>query len=323
MGDNVRFASLLEDYPTAPLTNVWNDTGAGSFLSDQLYVVQTVTKVIERCLLMTTDPGDLVLDPTCGSGTTAFVAEQWGRRWITCDTSRVALALARQRLLTSRFQAYKLRGLSAEDVERNPHGTWIAELDEDGKPTGKRVTFQCKTVPHITLKSIARNTSLDPIFAQHEPILAARLKDLNAALKTVTSEIRQRLAGKLAEKQKRDGKKAITEADHRRWELPKLSDASPSPLGGERAGVRGGFEHWTVPFDTDPDWPKPLRDALTAYRAAWRAKMDAVNSCIAANAEMEELVDKPELINGVVRVSGPFTMEGVIGLEESPDSPEG
>ena len=88
----------------------------------KIYIVQTTPKVIERCLLMTTDPGDLVLDPTCGSGTTAYVAEQWGRRWITCDSSRVALALAKHRLLTAKFDYHRLRPLSAEDVARNPMG---------------------------------------------------------------------------------------------------------------------------------------------------------------------------------------------------------
>jgi SAM-dependent methyltransferase len=87
--------------------------------------VQTTTKVIERCMLMTTDPGDLVLDPTCGSGTTAFVAEKWGRRWITCDTSRVALALAKQRLMTATFDHFQLRELTPEDVLRNPRGAWL------------------------------------------------------------------------------------------------------------------------------------------------------------------------------------------------------
>jgi adenine-specific DNA-methyltransferase len=342
---------FLNDFAATPVTNMWTDT-MGTAEREKVYVVQTATKIIERCLLMTTDPGDLVLDPTCGSGTTAFVAEQWGRRWITCDTSRVALALARQRLMTARFPYYRLRPLSAEDLQRNPKGTWLstsglgstgnlpvppgyqpggtgsasnspaaieissASPQPVGKlptgtggspvpPTGK-LTFACKTVPHITLKSIARNTSLDPIFTKHEPVLAARLKELNAALKSVTSELRQKLSGKLIEKQKRAGKKSITEADRRRWELPKSE-----------------WQEWEVPFDTDPDWPKPLQAALTAYRAAWRAKMDEVNACIAANAEMEELVDKPEIVSGTVRVAGPFTMEGVIAVEDGLDTPIG
>jgi adenine-specific DNA-methyltransferase len=337
IGNSLMYRRLLTDFSVSPIANVWDDTKMTGFSDEKLYVVQTATKTIARCLLMTTDPGDLVLDPTCGSGTTAFVAEQWGRRWITCDTSRVALALARQRLMTARFPFYQLRELSAEDLQRNPKGTWLmsgahaspravsgvapeTSLNQPkmaGQASGvtpdaaredarapQKMTFDCKTVPHITLKSIARNTSLDPIFAKHEPILAARLKELNTALKRVTPELRQKLAGKLAEKQKRDGKKAITEADRRRWELPKSE-----------------WREWEAPFDTDPDWPQPLRDALTAYRAAWRAKMDEVNACIAANAEMEELVDKPEEVKGVVRVAGPFTMEGVIAVEDGFDTP--
>ena len=117
-------------------------------------------------------PGDLVLDPTCGAGTTAYVAEQWGRRWITIDVSRVALAIARQRLLTAKFDYYKLRPTSAEDVQRNPDGTWLT--DPDGQMQGS-CTFDCKTVPHVTLKSIAQNQALDPIFEKWEPILADKL----------------------------------------------------------------------------------------------------------------------------------------------------
>ena len=124
------------------------------------YAVQTATKAIERCLLMTTDPGDLVLDPTCGSGTSAFVAEKWGRRWITCDTSRVAITLAKQRLMTASFDYYALR---------YPH---------EGLGGG----FDYETVPHITLKSIANNPDIDTIYDEDHPKIAAALADLNAAL---------------------------------------------------------------------------------------------------------------------------------------------
>jgi len=229
---------------------------------------------------VTTDPGDLVLDPTCGSGTTAFVAEQWGRRWITMDTSRVALSLARQRLLTSKFDYYKLR----EGAKSVAGG------------------FVCKTVPHITLKSIAQNAALDSIFAAHQPVLDAKLAALNKELKKVSTDLRQKLNGKLLEKEKREGRKAVTEADRRRWSLPKEP-----------------WHDWEVPFDTDEDWPAGLQSALNEYRAAWRAKMDEVNGCISANAEQEELVDKPELVRSVVRVSGPFTMEAVMPAEEGLD----
>lgn len=303
-GKHLRYQLKLSDYDLAKLGTQWTDTiGA----RDPLYVVQTSELVVQRCMLMTTDPGDLVLDPTCGSGTTAYVAEQWGRRWIATDTSRVALALARQRLMTARYTAYKLRELSAEDLQRNPQGHWLPESGSDGKPSGRRMTFKCQTVPHIVLKSIARDTSLDPIFTRHEPIVAAKLAALNNALtKHASSELRESMSEKLRRKEKEDGKKAITEADRRRWLLPKTD-----------------WKEWEVPFDSDPEWPKPLADALAAYRAAWRAKMDEVNACIQVNAEQEELVDKPEPIPGVVRVAGPFTMEGVIAIEDSVDSPIG
>ena len=131
-GDTLRYKMKLSDYPVSPLHNVWSDTAPAA---NKIYVVQTGEKVIQRCMLMTTDPGDLVLDITCGSGTTAVVAEQWGRRWITCDTSRVAITLAKQRLMTATFDYYKLAH------------------EEQGVRSG----FVYKTVPHITLKSIANN----------------------------------------------------------------------------------------------------------------------------------------------------------------------
>ena len=140
--------------------NLWTDTLTGSFTEAKQYVVETSAKVIERCLLMTTDPGDLVLDPTCGSGATAFVAEKWGRRWITCDTSRVAIALAKQRLMTASFDYYALR---------YPH-------------EGLKGGFDYETVPHITLKSIANNADIDAIHDEDHPKIAAALDALNAAL---------------------------------------------------------------------------------------------------------------------------------------------
>src|SRR5579883_1387414 len=136
-GNTLNYVRYIDDFPAFPITNVWPDTSS-TVGGTKLYVVQTSPKVIERCLLMTTDPGDLVLDPTCGSGTTAYVAEQWGRRWITCDTSRVAVTLAKQRLMTAEFDYYELA---------HP---------EEGVDSG----FRYKTVPHVTLKSIANNPEL-------------------------------------------------------------------------------------------------------------------------------------------------------------------
>ncbi len=147
VGKTLTFKRYASDFPVAPFTNMWGDTVRSTFAAAKLYVVQTNSKVIERCLLMTTDPGDLVLDPTCGSGTTAYVAEQWGRRWITADTSRVPLALARQRLLTATFPWYGLK-----DQHRGPAGgfTYKRKQNRKGEEVGG-------IVPHITLKSIANN----------------------------------------------------------------------------------------------------------------------------------------------------------------------
>jgi len=141
------YVRYFDDFPVYPISNLWDDTGIAGFASDKLYVVQTNTKVVQRCLLMTTDPGDLVLDMTCGGGTTAYVSEQGGRRWITCDTSRVPLALARQRLLTATFPYYQLR-----DEKRGPAGgfVYIRKQNKKGEEVGG-------IVPHVMLKSIANN----------------------------------------------------------------------------------------------------------------------------------------------------------------------
>lgn len=158
--NSIRYKRFLSDFPAVSINSLWDDTATGNFTDPKVYVVQTGSKALERCLLMTTDPGDLVLDPTCGSGTTAFVAEKWGRRWITCDTSRVAITLAKQRLMTASFDYYALR---------YPH-------------EGLKGGFDYETVPHITLKSIANNPDIDTIYDEDHPKIAAALADLNAAL---------------------------------------------------------------------------------------------------------------------------------------------
>jgi len=314
---SLNYVRYLDDFPAVELTSIWTDIGGIQSRSDpKVYVVQTATEAIKRCLLMTTDPGDLVLDPTCGSGTTAYVAEQWGRRWITCDTSRVALSLARQRLMTAKFDYYALRELNDEDRTRHPEGTWLKE-PTNGDPR----TLDCKTVPHVTLRSIAQNADLDPLFAKHEPLLEAALAACNAALTAVTPALREHLRTKLVAKAKTGGKRAITDADRRRWLLPP-DGRDRDATARKRATVDldfGGWYAWEAPFDTDEDWPKSLREAVSAYRAAWRAKMDEVNACIATNAAQEELVDQPKVVRGVTRVSGPFTVESVLPALESLD----
>lgn len=158
--NSVQFRSDIDDFPISMTHNLWTDTITGSFGEPKTYAVQTNPKVIERCILMTTDPGDIVVDPTCGSGTTAYAAEQWGRRWITCDTSRVAIALTKQRLMTSIFDYYELSKPS------------------DGVGSG----FKYHTVPHVTLKSIAYNEQIDTIYEKWRPIVEKARTTLNNEL---------------------------------------------------------------------------------------------------------------------------------------------
>ena len=159
LGGNASLSYLFmhDDYPVQEFSNMWSDTQGAS---GKTYVVQTSDKVIQRCILMTTDPGDLVLDPTCGSGTTAFVAEKWGRRWITTDTSRVAVTLTKQRLMTASYDYYDLK---------YPH-------------EGLKGGFVYKTVPHVTLRSIANNPEIDEIYERMHPAVEQALDALNQSL---------------------------------------------------------------------------------------------------------------------------------------------
>jgi len=230
-GSVVRYVHYLEDAPGSYLMNIWMDMMGAP---DRVYAVQTNTKVIERCILMTTDPGDLVFDPTCGSGTTAWCAEKWGRRWITCDTSRVALAIARQRIMTAKFDYYELK-----DPERGPAGGFIYE-----------------TVPHITLKSIAQNTEIDEIAARYQPQIDESLKRL-------------------------------TEAVDKDW------------------------KEWEVPHQAESEWSKEAKGAHQWFWALKRKKRQEIDESIQRNAPQETLYDRPHVRRGVVRVSGPFTVEAI------------
>jgi adenine-specific DNA-methyltransferase len=178
----VRFRSFIEDFSISITHNIWTDTSGGisSRTDEKRYVVQTSPTVIQRCMLMASDPGDLVLDPTCGSGTTAMVAEQWGRRWITIDTSRVALALARARIMGMRYPFYLLTD-SAEG-RRTEADLTLSIPSED--PTGNRIRlgFVYERVPHITLKSISDNSEIDSIWDKWQVVLDPLLQQLNNLL---------------------------------------------------------------------------------------------------------------------------------------------
>ncbi|MET7880332.1 site-specific DNA-methyltransferase [Micromonospora profundi] len=165
-GKTLRYVRYLDDFPVFPITNFWSDTTVAGYGDPKLYVVQTNTKVVERCMLMCTDPGDLVLDPTCGSGTTAYVAEQWGRRWITVDTSRVAITLARQRLLGAKYPAYLL----ADSVEGRVKERELSGAEPSPTSPGQdiRKGFVYERVPHVTLKSIANNPDIKEGMSRQE-----------------------------------------------------------------------------------------------------------------------------------------------------------
>lgn len=291
----LNYRRFSDDFGFAPIANLWADiSGAVQSRSDpKVYVVQTSAPTIERCILMTTDPGDLVLDPTCGSGTTAYVAEKWGRRWMTCDTSRVAITLAKQRLMTASFDYFALR---------YPH-------------EGLRGGFIYKTVPHVTLKSIANNAEIDAIYERMHPAIASALEQLNALLKDAAQD----------------------------FGIPWFT-----PTEGARKGQKLDFHagdallEWEVPFDLPKDWlPEHLRDwqehaqvgqerALTGVEQAFEAfhtarqKMQAeMDRSIAAHADSETLFDQPERDKGKLRVCGPFTVEAVpfptvLSLDELP-----
>lgn len=179
-GKTLSYRRFVSDHPVFPVSDTWLDTATGGYADAKVYVVQTTAKIVQRCMLMATDPGDLVLDPTCGSGTTATVAEQWGRRWITIDTSRVALALARARIMGARYPYYLLAD-SPEGQEKE------AELTREAPSTSPtrgdiRQGFVYERVPHITLKSIANNAEIDLIWERFQETLEPLREKLNAAV---------------------------------------------------------------------------------------------------------------------------------------------
>ena len=179
-GETISFFRAWRDYRAVPLNNLWTDTATGGFLEQKVYVVQTTEKIIQRCILTATDPGDLVVDPTCGSGTTATVAEQWGRRWITVDTSRVALALARARIMGARYPFYLL----ADSREGQQKEAEVSRTAPSTQPVHGNIRhgFVYERVPHITLKSIANNAEIDVIWEKWQQTLEPLREKLNAAL---------------------------------------------------------------------------------------------------------------------------------------------
>ncbi|MBY0474625.1 MAG: site-specific DNA-methyltransferase [Nitrosomonas sp.] len=280
---SIRYVKFSKDFPASVVGNLWADVAGAK---DKIYVVQTNQKVIERCLLMTTDPGDLVLDPTCGSGTTAYVAEKWGRRWITCDTSRVAVTLAKQRLMTASYDYYALK------------------FPQEGLRSG----FIYKTVPHVTLKSIANNPDIDEIYARMHPAVESALAALNVALSDAPSFPRRRESS--------DSAKGV---DAR---LRGHDDQGKSGRDDQdQSGNDDGLKEWQVPFEFPADWSEAARKPFDAFHAARQTMQKQMDDSIAAHADSEILYDQPAVSKNKLRITGPFTVEAVpfatvLGLDE-------
>jgi adenine-specific DNA-methyltransferase len=275
VGSTPRYVRKLLDFAVFPITDNWSDTAISGFADPRIYVVQTSPKVIERCILMTTDPGDLVLDPTCGSGTTAYVAEQWGRRWITIDTSRVALALARARIMGARFPWYLLADSREGQVKE---GEVTRSVPADTPTYGRlRQGFVYKRVPHITLKSIANNAEIDTIWENWQAKLEPLRESLNRCLGT----------------------------DWEEWQIPRDLDEAAKP-----AAARG--EAWAGLWRTlTSDMRHHNKQTLKAWWDARIARQKEIDASIAAKADTEYLYDQPYTDPSRVRVAGPFTVESL------------
>jgi len=270
--NSIQYVRFHTDFDAAVHGNIWTDTGSGNFTDDKVYVVQTNAKVIERCLLMTTDPGDLVLDPTCGSGTTAYVAEQWGRRWITIDTSRVALALARARIMGGRYPYYLL----ADSKEGQKKEAAVTRTAPATTATHGKLNhgFVYERVPHITLKSIANNAEIDVIWESYEAKLLPLRTALSAALDPA-------------------------------W----LSDFRKTQAYDVE--VPPEIQEWEVPRERPENWSLKTEKLHADFWELRIARQKEIDASIAAKADSEYLYDKPYEDKSKVRVAGPFTVESL------------
>ena len=273
---SIQYIRYNNDFTLSQFGNIWTDTGTGNFTDDKIYIVQTNIKVIQRCILMATDPGDLVLDPTCGSGTTAYVAEQWGRRWITIDTSRVALALARARIMGARYPYY----LMADSQEGQIKEAELRRESPSREPTYNNIKlgFVYERVPHITLKSIANNTEIDVIYEKWQKTLEPLRQELIKLVETHWEE----------------------------WEIPReIEPYIPSWLTST-AQQRVTVE----PVDRRARVQR-IKELHAAWWEARITRQKEIDASISAHADYELLYDKPYEDKKKVRVSGPFTVESL------------
>ncbi len=327
-GQTLGFVRPFEDYPYQVFNDIWDDTRQSGFGDEKVYVVQTGARVIERCILMTTDPGDLVLDPTCGSGTTAYVAEQWGRRWITIDTSRVALALARARVMGARYPYYLL----ADSPEGQRKEASLAGKAPSEAPAHGNVRhgFVYERVPHITLKSIANNAEIDVIWEKHQQKLEPLRRKLNEAMKQGWEEWEvprhaedpwNPAAQALFSRLRAELEQGRPDTSHAQRRPPSTFEIGDGPthdvpraqqlLRDLNANLKRSYTLDTLPARPADSWP----EAPTALHAQWWeqriARQREIDASIAAKADYEYLYDRPCEDRNVVRVAGPFTVDSL------------
>ncbi|WP_288432030.1 site-specific DNA-methyltransferase [uncultured Deinococcus sp.] len=306
IGKNLMYQRYLLDFSVAPISNYWNDVKMTGFSEDKLYVVQTGQKVIARCILMTTDPSDLVLDPTCGSGTTAYVAEQWGRRWITIDTSRVALALARARLMGARYPFYLL----ADSLEGQMKEAEITRSAPKSASTRNSIRqgFVYERVPHITLKSIANNAEIDVIWEKWQ-----------TELEPIRAELVALRAKNMEEWEiPRDAADAWEEAAVRLHgrilaakENQKITNKTAQDLSALNALLKRSYTLENLPEQPADSWPADHAAVLAQWWEKRIARQKEIDASIAAKADSEFLYDRPYVDSKKVRVAGPFTVESL------------
>jgi adenine-specific DNA-methyltransferase len=278
--DQIGLVRYFSDFGLQPLTNWWDGFGGAP---DQVYVVQTNERIVERCLLLATDPGDLVLDPTCGSGTTATVAEQWGRRWITIDTSRVALALARARIMGARYPYYLL----ADSREGQQKEAAVTRSAPSTQPVQGNIRhgFVYERRAHITSSVVANNAEIDVIWEAFEARIAPLRAELSALLPPAWL------------------------ADYRK------TQRYTAPVPAE-------IQEWEVPRELPAAWPAAAAPLHARFWQERIARQQEIDASIAAKAEFEYLYDKPYDDKKKIRVAGPFTVESLsphrtLGVDEN------
>jgi adenine-specific DNA-methyltransferase len=317
-GKSLSYRLFYDDFPYRKRTSSWADSPVSY---KKLYVVQTAEEAIARCIHMTTDPGDLVIDPTCGSGTTAYVAEQWGRRWITIDTSRVALALARARIMGARYPYYLL----ADSKEGQIKEASVTQSAVSTKAVHNNIRhgFVYERVPHITLKSIANNTEIDVIWEKSQQTLEPLRSELNKLLKRMYEEWE-------IPREAEDPwpTNAASLFQKIREEQTLKDDARPNKLKELLTDLNKELKRkQPLTLNTLPDRPADPWDKEPAkiHKQWWEARIarqKEIDASIAAKAEFEYLYDKPYEDKKKVRVAGPFTVESLsphrtLGVDEN------